>query len=85
MDIGNCVIQEKGNSIIIETLRDIALKAIRIIQDLKYSFDMDEEAEAVEEAVSRVLDQGLRTGDMMAEGCTLVSCSEMGDAILKAL
>ena len=52
---------------------------------LKYSFDMDEEAEAVEEAVSRVLDQGLRTGDMMAEGCTLVSCSEMGDAILKAL
>ena len=52
---------------------------------LKYSFDMDEEAEAVEEAVSRVLDQGLRTGDMMTEGCTLVSCSEMGDAILKAL
>ena len=52
---------------------------------LKYSFDMDEEAEAVEEAVSRVLDQGLRTGDMMAEGCTLVSCWEMGDAILKAL
>ena len=52
---------------------------------LKYSFDMDEEAEAVEAAVSRVLDQGLRTGDMMAEGCTLVSCSEMGDAILKAL
>ena len=52
---------------------------------LKYSFDMDEEAEAVEEAVSRVLDQGLRTGDMMAEGCTPVSCSEMGDAILKNL
>ena len=48
---------------------------------LKYSFDMDEEAEAVEAAVSRVLDQGLRTGDMMAEGCTPVSCSEMGDAI----
>ena len=52
---------------------------------LKYSFDMEEEREAVEGAVSRVLDQGLRTGDMMAEGCTLVSCSEMGDAILKAL
>ena len=51
----------------------------------RWGVPMDEEAEAVEAAVSRVLDQGLRTGDMMAEGCTLVSCSEMGDAILKAL
>ena len=52
---------------------------------LKYSFDLDEEATAIEAAVHKVLDAGLRTGDMMAEGCTLVSCSEMGDAILKNL
>lgn len=52
---------------------------------MKYSFDMDEEAAAVEAAVNRVLDDGLRTGDMMAEGCRLVSCSEMGDAILAYL
>lgn len=52
---------------------------------LKYSFDLDEEAAAIEAAVHKVLDAGLRTGDMMAEGCTLVSCSEMGDAILKNL
>lgn len=52
---------------------------------LKYSFDLDEEAAAIEAAVNKALDAGLRTGDMMAEGCTLVSCSEMGDAILKKL
>lgn len=52
---------------------------------LKYSFDLDEEAAAIEAAVNKALDAGLRTGDMMADGCTLVSCSEMGDAILKNL
>ena len=52
---------------------------------LKYSFDLDEEAAAIEAAVHKALDAGLRTGDMMAEGCTPVSCSEMGDAILKKL
>ena len=52
---------------------------------LKYSFDLDEEAAAIEAAVHKALDAGLRTGDMMAEGCTPVSCSEMGDAILKNL
>ena len=52
---------------------------------LKYSFDLDEEAAAIEAAVHKALDAGLRTGDMMAEGCTPVSCLEMGDAILKKL
>ena len=52
---------------------------------LKYSFDLDEEAAAIEAAVKKALDAGLRTGDMMADGCTPVSCSEMGDAILKNL
>ena len=52
---------------------------------LKYSFDLDEEAAAVEAAVNKVLDAGLRTADMMADGCALVSCSEMGDATLKNL
>lgn len=52
---------------------------------LKCSFDLDEEAAAIEAAVNKALDAGLRTGDMMAEGCTPVSCSEMGDAILQNL
>ena len=33
----------------------------------------------------RVLDKGLRTGDCMAEGCTLVTCTGMGDAVLAEL
>ena len=51
----------------------------------RYSFDMPAEADAIEDAVQKALDAGYRTGDMMAEGCQLVSCSEMGDAILSFL
>lgn len=49
---------------------------------LRYSFDMAAEADDIEAAVNKVLDKGLRTADMMSEGCTLVGCSAMGDAIL---
>lgn len=37
---------------------------------LRYSFDMDREADAVEKAVQAVLTEGYRTGDIMSEGCT---------------
>ena len=52
---------------------------------LKYSFGMDAEAAAIEAAVEQALNDGLRTADMMAGGCTPVSCSEMGDAITARL
>lgn len=52
---------------------------------LKYSFGMDAEAAAIEAAVEQALNDGLRTADMMAEGCTPASCSEMGDAIAARL
>lgn len=48
---------------------------------LRYSFDLQEEADCIEGAVDRVLEAGLRTGDIMSEGMTLVGCSEMGDRI----
>ncbi len=48
---------------------------------LRYSFDLDQEADAVEAAVKQVLKDGIRTVDIMTEGCTQVSCSGMGDAI----
>lgn len=48
---------------------------------LRYSFDMQEEADAVDKAVQRVLEDGYRTGDIMSEGCTQVGCSEMGSHI----
>ncbi|MGB7431701.1 MAG: 3-isopropylmalate dehydrogenase [Ahrensia sp.] len=51
---------------------------------LRYSFNMIDEASRVEAAIANVLDSGLRTGDIMADGCTQVSTSEMGDAIVKA-
>lgn len=48
---------------------------------LRYSFDMDKEADDIENAVKEVLKQGYRTGDIMSEGFKLVGCKEMGDAI----
>ena len=49
---------------------------------LRFSFDMAAEADAIEAAVSRVLDAGYRTGDIFSPGCTKVGCSEMGKLIL---
>lgn len=48
---------------------------------LRYSFDLDKEADAIEAAVKKVLEKGIRTTDIMSDGCTPVTCSEMGDAI----
>lgn len=49
---------------------------------LRYSFDLDEEANAVEAAVKQVLSEGYRTTDIMSEGCTLVGTKEMGELIV---
>lgn len=48
---------------------------------LRYSFDMDIEAAAIENAADKALSEGARTGDIMSGGMKLVSCSEMGDII----
>jgi 3-isopropylmalate dehydrogenase len=48
---------------------------------LRYSFDMGREADIVEEAVNKVLENNYRTGDIMSEGMILVGCREMGDLI----
>ncbi len=58
---------------------------------LKYSFDMNQEADAIENAVDAVLTQGYRTADIMpadekeAQKCIKVGCSEMGELIIKNL
>ena len=52
---------------------------------LRYSFDLAAEADAIEAAVSRVLDAGYRTGDIFSPGCTKVGCTEMGKLILEQL
>ena len=52
---------------------------------LRFSFDLDKEADAVEASVQIVLTEGYRTGDIMSEGCKLVGTKEMGDLIAAAL
>ena len=52
---------------------------------LRYSLDLDKEADAVETAVQKVLTEGYRTGDIMSDGCKLVGTKEMGDLIADAI
>jgi 3-isopropylmalate dehydrogenase len=52
---------------------------------LRYSFDMDAEADAVENAVKQVLKDGFRTVDIMSEGMTQVGCEKMGDLICERI
>ena len=48
---------------------------------LRYTFDLDQEAEAIEAAVRQVLKEGYRTGDIMSEGCICTGTVQMGDLI----
>lgn len=52
---------------------------------LRYSFDLDKEADAVENAVRQVLKDGYRTGDIMSEGCKQVGCKQMGDLLAERI
>ena len=48
---------------------------------LRHSLGLEQEAAAIEKAVSQVLDEGYRTGDIFSEGCAKVGCTEMGDLV----
>lgn len=52
---------------------------------LRYSFDLDKEADAIDRAVKQVLRDGYRTGDIMSEGCEKVGCKRMGDLIVERI
>jgi len=52
---------------------------------LRYSFDCEDEADAMENAVRGVLAQGYRTGDIMAAGCKRVGCTRMGELVAQRI
>lgn len=52
---------------------------------LKYSFNLEEEAKAIEDAVTKILEQGYRTPDIMSEGNKLIGTREMGRRIAEAI
>ena len=52
---------------------------------LRYSFDMPEEADCIENAVSAYLDDGYRTSDIMSEGMIQVGCKKCGELIIERL
>lgn len=68
--------QDKANPI--ATIMSVAMM-------LRYSLDMEKAANEIEVAVSKVLDMGYRTGDIMQPGMTLVGTIKMGDLIAEAL
>ena len=52
---------------------------------LRFSFDLDKEADAIEQAVDTVLKDGYRTGDIFSEGCEKVGCIKMGELITERI
>ncbi len=52
---------------------------------LKYSFNLEEEAKAIEDAVTRILEEGYRTPDIMSDGKKLIGTAEMGKRIARAI
>ena len=48
---------------------------------LRFTIDLDREADAMEKAVKEILKKGYSTSDIMSEGCTLVGCTKMGDLL----
>lgn len=52
---------------------------------MRYSLNLQKEADTIEEAVQRVLTEGYRTGDIMSTGCKLVGTKEMGDLIVERI
>jgi 3-isopropylmalate dehydrogenase len=49
---------------------------------LRYSFNMDKEADLIDRAIAAALAKGLRTADIKSEGCKVVSTREMGEAVI---
>jgi len=68
--------QDKGNPL-------AAILSIAMM--LEYSFQLFDLAQAVEKAVSKVLEEGYRTEDIYQEGMQKVSCSKMGDLVAKEI
>ena len=52
---------------------------------LRYSLNQGDWADKIENAAQNILNRGLRTPDIMAEGCTQISTTEMGDELIKEL
>lgn len=52
---------------------------------LRYSFDLDQEADAIDAAIKQVLKDGYRTIDIMSSGCEKVGCKKMGDLLAERI
>ena len=58
---------------------------LSLSMSLRYSLDLDKQADSLDAAVQKVLDEGLRTKDIMSSGKKEVTTTDMGDAIISKL
>lgn len=68
--------QDKANPI--ATILSVAMM-------LRHTFDLEEEALVIEQAVGKVLDGGWRTGDIMSKGMHMIGTKEMGTLIAQEI
>ena len=78
LEEGNFIIAGKGTANPIASILSFAMA-------LRYSLDLDNEADSLEKAVQDVLNDGLRTKDILSEGMKETSTSDMGNAIISKL
>ena len=52
---------------------------------LRYSLNLDKEADSIDNAITKVLEANYRTGDIMSDGMTLVGTKKMGELILSEI
>jgi 3-isopropylmalate dehydrogenase len=55
------------------------------VMALRYSFDLQKEADLIDQAIAAALAKGLRTADIKSDGAKIVSTSQMGEAIVAEL
>ncbi len=58
---------------------------LSLVMMLRYSFDLQNEADLIDNAIKKVLAAGYRTGDIMQEGAKLIGTEQMGDEIINSL
>jgi isocitrate/isopropylmalate dehydrogenase len=74
-----------GNDIAGKKIANPCAQILSAAMMLRFSFNEDEAANAIEAAVEKTISSGIRTGDIASGGISPVSTSEMGDAIVANL
>ena len=85
MDVNGLGQQKDGRGNICPVTIIMPTLAMKALNAASEEYDATGEADAIENAVNAVLDDGYRTGDIMQEGMTKVGCKKMGDLVAERI